>query len=142
MPSPRSHSDEGRRSEAAAQPAAAQPSSERQRFRAAIYRVGPNYCVDVPIEASRALSGDPPARHPRVEGLANGHLVRTRLTPRGGGAHRLFLDGEARAAAGVGLGDTVEVEVWPAAPAANAAMPADLARALDALPAASRRSSR
>ena len=96
--------------------------------------MGPNYCVDVPIEASRALSGDPPVRHPRVEGLANGHPFRTRLTPRGGGALRLFLDGEARAAAGVGLGDTVEVEVWPAAPAANAAMPADLARALEALP--------
>lgn len=129
MPSPRSHSDEGRRSEAAAQPAAS-----RQRFRAAIYRVGPNYCVDVPVEASRALAGDPPSRHPRVEGLANGHPFRTRLTPRGGGAHRLFLGGDVRAAAEVGLGDTVEVEAWPAAPPPEPALPADLASALDTLP--------
>ncbi len=134
MPSPRSHSDESRRSAAPAQPAARGSSSERERFRAAIYRVGPNYCVDVPAEASRALAGDPPARHPRVEGLANGHPLRTRLTPRGGGAHRLFLASEVRAAAGVGDGDTVEIEVWPAAPAPAPALPADLASALAALP--------
>ncbi len=134
MPSPRSHSDESRRSAAPAQPAAHGASSERRRFSAAIYRVGPNYCVDVPAEASRALAGDPPARHPRVEGLANGHPFRTRLTPRGGGAHRLFLNGEVRAAAGIGLGDTVDLEVWPAEPEPALALPADLSSALGALP--------
>ena len=129
MPSPRSHGHEGRRSAAAAQ-----PSDVPQRFRAAIYRVGPNYCVDVPAGASHALGGDPPARHPRVEGLANGHPFRTRLTPRGEGAHRLFLNGEVRAAAGVGPGDTIEIEAWPAAAAPERAFPADLASALEALP--------
>ena len=96
--------------------------------------MGPNYCVDVPPEASRALAGDPPARHPRVEGRANGHPFRTRLTPRGEGAYRLFLNGEVRAAAGVGAGDTVEIEAWPAEPSREPMLPADLASALDALP--------
>ena len=90
--------------------------------------------MDVPAEASRALAGDPPARHPRVEGRANGHPFRTRLTPRGEGAHRLFLNGEVRAAAGAGVGDVVEVEAWPAAAPRDPSLPADLASALDALP--------
>ena len=128
MPSPRSHGHEGRRSAAAAQ-----PSNAPQRFSAAIYRLGTNYCVDVPAEASRALGGDPPARHPRVQGRANGHPFRTRLTPRAG-AYRLFLNGEVRAAAGAGVGDVVEVELWPDEAPREPALPADLARALDALP--------
>ena len=129
MPSPRSHGHEGRRSAAAAQ-----PSNLRQRFSAAIYRLGTNYCVNVPAEASRALGGDPPGRHPRVEGRANGHPFRTRLTPRGGGAYRLFLNGEVRAAGGAGLGNVVEVQLWPAEAPRDPALPADLASALDAIP--------
>ncbi len=95
--------------------------------------MGPNYCLDVPAEACRALAGDPPARHPRVEGSANGHPFRTRLTPRGGGAYRLFLNAEVRAAAGVGVGDTVEIKAWPAAAPPEPPLPADLTSALDAL---------
>ena len=93
-----------------------------------------NYCVDVPAEASRALGGDPPGRHPRVEGRANGHPFRTRLTPRGGGAYRLFLNGEVRAAAGAGLGDIVEVEVWPDEAPRDPALPADFVSTLEAVP--------
>ena len=101
-----------------------------------------NYCVDVPAEAaapsaaSRALGGDPPARHVRVEGLANGKPFRTRLTPRGARPYRLFLNGEVRAAAGAGLGDVVEVQFWPAEAPRDPSLPADLASALDAVPGA------
>ena len=129
MPSPRSHADEGRRSAAAAQ-----PSDLGQRFRAAIYRVGRNYCVDVPAGASHALGADPPAPHVGVEGLANGEPFRTRLTPRGGGAYRLFLNGEVRTAASAGLGDVVEVELWLDGAPRDPALPADLAGALEAIP--------
>ncbi len=127
MPSPRSHADEGRRSAAAAQ-----PSDATQRFSAAIYRLGTNYCVGGYVDASRALGA---GTHPRVAGEVAGIAFRTRLTPRGGGAHRLFLNSAVRAAAGAGLGDVVEVEIWPEdAPARDLALPADLASALDALP--------
>ena len=126
MPSPRSHGHEGRRSAAAAQ-----PSNLRQRFSAAIYRVGTNYCVDVPAEASRALGA---GTHPPVAGEVPGVGFRTRLTPRGGGAYRLFLNGEVRAAAAAGVGDIVEVELWPDEAPRTPTLPADLASALDAIP--------
>ena len=102
-----------------------------QRFSAAIYRVGMNYCVDVPAEASRALGA---GTHPPVAGEAAGVAFRTRLTPRGGGAYRLFLNGEVRAAAGAGLGDVVEVQLWPDEAPREPSLPADLASALDAIP--------
>ena len=128
MPSPRSHAHEGRRSAAAAQ-----PSDFRQRFSAAIYRVGMNYCVDVPAEAGRALGA---GTHPPVAGEVAGVGFRTRLTPRGGGAYRLFLNGAVRAVAAAGVGDVVEVELWPDAAPRDPVLPADLASALDALPGA------
>ena len=96
-----------------------------------------NYCVDVPIDASRTLAGDPPERYVRVEGLANGRPFRTRLTPRGGATFRLFLDGAVRAAAGVGVGDVVDITVWRHEAPREPEMPADLASALAALPGAS-----
>ena len=39
-----------------------------------------------------------------------------------------------RAAAGAGLGDVVEVQLWPAEAPRTPTLPADLARALDAIP--------
>ena len=90
-----------------------------------------NYCVDVPAEASRALGA---GTHPRVAGDLAGVGFRTRLTPRGGGAYRLFLNGAVRAAAAAGVGDTVEVELWPDAAPRDPALPGDLASALEAIP--------
>ena len=117
-----------------------------QRFAATIYRVGPNYCVDVPLAASRALAA---GKTFRVAGELFGRAFVTTLVPRGGGAHRLFLNGDVRAAAGVSLGDHVEVEIAPAPPEPEPALPPDLRAALaavdgglaawDALPPAARR---
>ena len=90
-----------------------------------------NYCVDVPAEESRALGA---GTHPPVAGEVTGVGFRTRLTPRGGGAYRLFLNGEVRSAAAVGVGDVVEVEVWPDDAPRDPALPADLAGALEAIP--------
>ena len=113
--------------------------SERHRFRGQIYRVGMNYCLDVPLEVSADLVGSPASRYVGVAGEAGGERFRTRLTPRGGGAFRLFLNGEVRAAAGAGLGDTVEVELWLDEHSNEDALPDDLAVALagvDGAPAA------
>ena len=92
-----------------------------------------NYCVDVPAEASRALGA---GTHPPVAGEVAGVGFRTRLTPRGGGAYRLFLNGAVRAAAAAGVGDVVEVELWPDDTPRDPALPADLASALGAIPGA------
>ena len=104
-----------------------------QRFTATLRTLAMNYCVDVPAEASRALVGDPPERYLRVEGTANGHAFRTRLTPRGGGAYRLFLDGDVREAAGIGVGDEVTIEVARADTSPEPPLPDYLREALSTL---------
>lgn len=109
------------------------PSPAPVRFTATLRKLAMNYCVDVPAEASSALGGDPPERYVRVEGSANGHPFSTRLTPRGGGAHRLFLDGAVRAAAGIGVGDEVAIEVARAEAPSEPPLPDDLREALSAL---------
>ena len=110
------------------------PSPVPQRFTATLRTLAMTYRVDVPIEASEALAGDPPERYVRVEGTANGHPFRTRLTPRGGGgAYRLFLDSDVRTAAGIGVGDEVAIEVARAEPPPEPPLPGDLREALDAI---------
>ena len=109
------------------------PSSVPVHFTAALRKLAMNYCVDVPADASRALAGDPPERYVRVEGTANGHPFSTRLTPRGGGAYRLFLDGAVRAAADIGVGDEVAIEVARAEALSEPPLPDDLREALSAL---------
>ncbi len=104
-----------------------------ERFTATLRKLAMNYCVDVPDEASRALAGDPPERYVRVQGTANGHPFATRLTPRGGGAYRLFLDGDVRAAAGIDVGDEVTVEVARVDAPPEPPLPDDLREALSAL---------
>lgn len=79
-------------------------------FRAEIYKVGINFCVDVPLETSEALGG---GVHIPVRGTVAGHALRGTLVPRGGGLHRLFLDGRVRRLAGAGEGDTVTVALEP-----------------------------
>ena len=109
------------------------PSSVPVHFTAALRKLAMNYCVDVPADASRALAGDPPERYVLVEGTANGHPFSTRLTPRGDGAYRLFLDGAARAAAGIGVGDEVSIEVARSEAPPESPIPDDLREALSAL---------
>ncbi len=75
------------------------------RFSAALYRIGINYAVDVPVSVSEAFGkrGNVP-----VSGTVNGVPLRATLVPIGGGRHRLFLNAVTRKALGVGEGDTVE----------------------------------
>ena len=109
------------------------PSPAPQRFTTPLRTLGMNYSVDVPPAVSRALAGDPPERYVRVEGAANGHPFRTRLTPRGGGAYRLFLDGDVRAAAAIDVGDRVTIEVVRAGAPPEPPLPDDLREALSAV---------
>jgi len=107
-------------------------SAGTRRFSAAIYRIGINFCVDVPEAVSRAL----------MAGTLDGHGLRTTLVPRGGCHHRLFLNGALRSAAGVEEGDTVTVALKLDTRSREPPVPKDLsaplrknAGALPALPA-------
>lgn len=111
---------------------AAPPPAPEHRFTARIYKLAMNYCVDVPAEVSRALSADGHSgHHVPVTATAAGRTVRTRLVPRGGGRHRLFLSAPLREAAAAGEGDEVAVTIAldgdrPAPP-----LPDDLRAALE-----------
>jgi hypothetical protein len=105
----------------------ASTSGEPQQFTARIYKLAMNYCVDVPAEVSRALSPD---YHVPVAVTAGGHTVATRLVPRGGGRHRLFLDATLREAAGAGRGDEVTVTLVLTTRSREPPVPDDLRAAL------------
>ncbi|MFQ5890917.1 MAG: YdeI/OmpD-associated family protein [Gemmatimonadota bacterium] len=98
-----------------------------QRFSSRIYKLGINPCVDVPKRVSNAfgLRGYVP-----VEGTMNGHRIRATLVPKGRGFHRLYVNGAMRRAAGVGVGDVVELELRFDPGSRDIPVPADLREAL------------
>ncbi len=118
---------------AARTPAPAPARDAPRPFTPAIYRVGANYCVDAPPRVSRAFET---RGYISVVGTANGFEFRTTLVPRGGGLHRLFLNGDVRAAAGVGEGDRVTVRLTLDAERGEVPVAEDVSAALRALPGA------
>jgi hypothetical protein len=102
-------------------------------FEAKIEKQGIMYVVSVPVALSRELRkggtfrGDRIPVAGRVQGVAP---FQGTLVPRGGGLHRLMLNGEVRAAAGVGEGDRVRVELRVDAEPREIPIPEDLAYAL------------
>lgn len=96
------------------------------RFRAKLYAVGVNRCVDVPSEVSEALGGE---THIRVKGRVGGEPYRSNLAPRGGDMHRLFVHSDIWRKLGVDVGDVVEVEIEPDDEEWEITIPADLVEA-------------
>lgn len=97
-----------------------------------------------PRDASWAfvrLPADVSAKLPRrgrttVEGTLNGQVFTATLEPDGQLSHWFKVDGALREAAGVAVGDTVVLEVAPAAREPEPELPPDLREALDAAPEA------
>jgi hypothetical protein len=98
-----------------------------QRFSARIYMLGINPCVDVPLKISRAFGK---RGYVPVEGTLNGQPIRATLVPKGGGYHRLYLNGEMRQRAGVDTGDVARLILEIDAKPREIAIPADLEQAL------------
>lgn len=99
----------------------------RQRFWAEIYKVGINPCVDVPQEVSEAFGK---RGYVPVAGTLNGHQIRATLVPKGGGQHRLYLNGEMRKRAGVGVGTRVVLSLEIDTQSREIAVPTDLEKML------------
>ena len=97
------------------------------RFRATLYAVGVNRCVDVHPEISEALGGE---THIRVKGRVGGETFRSNLAPRRGGKHRLFIHSDIWRKLGVDVGDVVEVEIERDEDEWEITVPADLAEAM------------
>lgn len=96
-------------------------------FRAELYSVGVNRCVDVPSEISHALGGE---THIRVKGRVGEEPFRSNLAPRGGGMHRLFVHSNIWRKLGVDMGDTVDIEIERDEQEWEIAIPTDLAEAM------------
>ncbi len=96
-------------------------------FRAELYSVGVNRCIDVPSEVSEVLGGD---THIRVVGRVGGEPFRSNLAPRGGGLHRLFVHSDIWRKLGVDVGDTVDIEIERDEEEWEITVPADLAEAM------------
>ena len=110
-----------------------------KRFRAIIYKVGINRCVDVPPEIVRNILGNPGSDpYIPVIGEANGHAFRGTVLPRG----RLYLNTAIRKVAGVDTGNTVELTLALDKDPRDPPMPLELAEhreALELLPPGQRR---
>ena len=105
-------------------------SSPSVRFCARIYPVWIIRYVDVPDEVQE-FGGT----HVAVHASCNGVPFRGTLVPRGGGRYRLALNAAVRRqAGGVDTGDRVIITLRQSAPRPIPPVPAELARALAAVP--------
>jgi hypothetical protein len=98
-------------------------------FRARIEQDGVNPYVEVPRRVMRALAGFLDRGRVRVAGTISGHPLHATLVPARSGAHRLYVNGGMRAAAGVETGDRVSIELRGLHPG-EVDLPADLSRSL------------
>jgi hypothetical protein len=102
------------------------------KFRTHVEPPEPMRGLEVPEEVVEALGG---GKRPKVSISINGHSWRSRVAIMRG-RHLLGLSNANRRAAGVAIGDNVEVEVELDTKPRVVVEPADFARALDADPAA------
>ncbi len=96
-------------------------------FRAELYSVGVNRCVDVPPEVTEALGGETLIR---VKGRVGGESFSSNLAPRGGGLHRLFVHSNIWRKLGVDVGVVVHIEIERDVEEWEITVPADLAEAM------------
>jgi hypothetical protein len=97
-------------------------------FRAKVTRLGLMYAVEVPDSVSKAVGvrGYVP-----IAGTLQGSTpLRASLIPRGDGCHRILLNGEVRAAAGIKPGDRVALAIHVDHEPRGATIPDDVADAL------------
>jgi antitoxin component of MazEF toxin-antitoxin module len=105
------------------------------RFRTSVLQSGRTTTgIQVPDEVVEALGA---GRRPAVKVTVNGYTYRSTVAVMGG-ANMISLSAEHRAAAGLAGGDEVEVDLELDAAPREVNVPADLAAALDAEPAARR----
>ncbi len=110
-------------------------ADEAIAFTGVIRREGPLYLAEVPLRVSRAFAADIEAhagagRLPVVATVGGGAPFICTLVPRGGGAHKIFLNGEVRKEAGAALGARVAITVRVDREPRGGETPGDVARAL------------
>jgi hypothetical protein len=84
--------------------------ADKHTFKAVIYSVGINRCVDVPAKISKVLGDD---KHIPVAGTIGDLPFESTLIPRGEGLYRLFIHSSLWRKLGVDNGDSVTVSLKP-----------------------------
>lgn len=102
-------------------------------FRARIYKVGINRCVDVPRQVSLVFGRD---KYIPVQGEVEQLPLRSTVVPCGNGRHRLFLHSRIWRKLQMDAGDTVEVTLALDLESREIPLPEDLAAALAECPGA------
>jgi Domain of unknown function (DUF1905)/Bacteriocin-protection, YdeI or OmpD-Associated len=98
------------------------------RFRTTLRREGPVYLADIPIRISKAFGIR--GRIPVVIEVPGAMPVRGTAMPRGGGAHKVFLNGEVRRQAGIQPGKRVTITLRLDRDSREVEPPGDLVQAL------------
>ena len=101
------------------------------QFRSVIQIHGLNPYMDIPRDAEDSLASHSVHGRVRVRGTLNGAPIQATLVPTGGPIRRLYVNGGMRAAAKVGVGDSVVLNLEPV-PYDEVFVPDDLAAALRA----------
>lgn len=96
------------------------------RFTATLYRIGMNYCVDVPPHVSTGWD----ARHVPVQIVVVGLVGRTTAMRRKDGGYRVFVNVSLREMSDLRDGDAIDVRVTPTEELSEPDVPTDLERAL------------
>ena len=101
------------------------------RFAARLSAIDSSTILRLPEEASRQL---PSRGQVAVRGTIDGHEFQTVVEPDGSFGHWIKVDRQLERAVGVGVGDSVTLEIEPLAEWPEPTVPADLAGALTAAP--------
>lgn len=103
--------------------------SRIERFDARVTRAGVNSFIEVPRDVISRLKPFASGGRIRAAGTLNGVTIQGTLIPVKNGAHRFYVNGGTRAAAGISVGDDVAVELRAIAPT-EVVMAPDLKAAL------------
>jgi hypothetical protein len=101
--------------------------ANKHTFKAKIYSIGINRCVDVPSKISKSLGDD---KHIPVAGTIGDLPFESTLTPRGDGLYRLFIHSSIWKKLGVNNGDTITVSMQPGHAPNDLPVPADVMESL------------
>jgi len=96
-------------------------------FKAEIYAVGINRCVDIAAKISRNLGDE---KHIPVTGKVEKIAFRSNLVPRGDSKHRLFIHSSIWRRLDVDTGDTVSITLQRDAQPREVSVPTDIMTAL------------
>ena len=98
-------------------------------FKAKVYTVGVNRCVDVPERVTRELGRE---KHIPVKGKVENIAFHSNLVPRGDSKHRLFIHSSIWRRLDIDTGDTVSITLQRDQEPREVSVPADILSALRA----------